>query len=190
MFLRKDLLNNLLQAFKPTKWLQPEELFFVIINETFVRVEHSDWKTEEIAWSNIKEIKLINNILPELVINADINIISLVVRNLVSNSIKFTPAEGSVAVSTKIKDDFAEVSITDTGVGISPENLEALFSAKIESTVGTNHEKGTGLGLLLCRELIEEQGGKIFAKSAPDKGTTITFTVSLAKNAPALKTNQ
>jgi signal transduction histidine kinase len=97
-------------------------------------------------------------------------------------SLKFTQANGKITLSSQVKNDFLEISITDTGVGISPENMEKIF--KIDSKFsrpGTENEKGTGLGLILCKEFVEKQGGTIWVESTLGKGTTITFTLPQGK---------
>lgn len=108
----------------------------------------------------------------------DENATYTVLRNLVSNALKFTAAEGTITISTRYKKENVEVSITDTGVGISEEDQKKIF--KIDShhtTIGTNKEKGTGLGLILSKELVEKNGGEIRIDSTIGKGTTFTFTL-------------
>jgi signal transduction histidine kinase len=101
-----------------------------------------------------------------------------VVRNLISNAIKFTHNGGKITVTAQKKTKEIEVSVQDTGVGISPDDLKTIFNSTILNIKsGTNDEKGTGLGLFLCKEMVERNGGKIWATSEPDKGTTFYFTV-------------
>jgi signal transduction histidine kinase len=99
----------------------------------------------------------------------------------VSNALKFTNKAGSVRISASALDhnpDFLEIKVTDTGVGISADKLESLFSfEKDTKTKGTNGEVGSGLGLSLCKELVERNGGKIDVMSQVDEGTTIAFTL-------------
>ncbi len=109
---------------------------------------------------------------------ADVNMLTTIVRNLVSNAIKYTPQNGKIDISAKIDNKFAVISVSDTGSGIAPEILDKLF--KIDtgySTQGTNGESGTGLGLLLCKEMVEKQGGAIYAKSKLGNGSVFTFTI-------------
>ena len=99
-------------------------------------------------------------------------------RNLISNAIKFTNAEGLVSLNFIENDTNIEIQITDSGVGIMAENIPNLFSIeKNISTLGTNNEKGTGLGLMLCKELIEKQGGKIWVESELGEGSIFKFTL-------------
>lgn len=113
---------------------------------------------------------------------ADINMLGTIVRNLVSNAIKFTPRGGEVDISIDKKDEnFARVTITDNGVGMDRATLSSLFhigNPKRQS--GTENEQGTGLGLILCKELVEKHGGIISADSSPNKGSTFQFTLPLA----------
>lgn len=125
-----------------------------------------------------KRINLINEVPIGTIVSADAGIVDIVIRNLIANAIKFTDSEGTITISVAITaDGLARISVTDTGIGIKPESLKKLFSPEFYSTPGTNKEQGTGLGLLFCREMIEQQGGSISAESTVGKGTTMTFTV-------------
>ena len=110
-------------------------------------------------------------------IRADERKIRQVVLNLLSNAIKFTPEGGRIEIGEVPKDRFVEVSVSDTGVGIAPEDQEAVFEEFRQ--VGTSDKKaeGTGLGLTLCRKFIELHGGRIWVKSQPGVGSTFTFTI-------------
>jgi signal transduction histidine kinase len=101
-----------------------------------------------------------------------------VVRNLISNALKFTHAGGTIDISTRQEGISIEVSVSDTGIGIAQKHLPKLF--RIETTykrLGTAREKGTGLGLILCKELVEKNGGRIWVESEVGKGTTFRFTL-------------
>ncbi|MBK9501580.1 MAG: hybrid sensor histidine kinase/response regulator [Leptospiraceae bacterium] len=129
-----------------------------------------------------KNITIESNISTEDIVYADNSLTATILRNLLTNAIKFTHANGKITVSTQKKDIFLEVSITDTGVGIEPMNIDKLF--RIDSKVtshGTDNEEGTGLGLILCKEFVEKQGGTIWAISEVGKGSTFTFTLPLAE---------
>lgn len=109
---------------------------------------------------------------------ADKNIISTVIRNLVNNAIKFTNSNGRVEIRAAETINEIEVSIADTGVGIDADDLEKLFQLSNSiSNKGTANEEGTGLGLLLCKEFIERNGGRIWANSNKGKGSTFYFTL-------------
>jgi len=108
----------------------------------------------------------------------DIEMIGTILRNLISNSIKFTRPGGQVMISTTSNDDSTIFMVTDNGTGIKTDNLEKLFRiGESVITRGTENENGTGLGLILCKEFVEEHGGKIWAKSTEGKGSTFTFTI-------------
>jgi len=109
---------------------------------------------------------------------SDKAIISTILRNLISNAIKYTPQNGQVTVSLTSGNQIYLISVEDTGVGIPPEKLEKIFkSGTIQSTPGTNNEQGTGLGLDLCKDFVNKIGGDISVKSNYGKGTTFTFSV-------------
>jgi ligand-binding sensor domain-containing protein/signal transduction histidine kinase len=111
----------------------------------------------------------------------DRDMINSVIRNLMTNAVKFTERDRKVEVLVDTKDNEIEVSVVDEGVGIARENLEKLFriDEKFKST-GTAGEKGTGLGLIICREFVEKNGGSIRVKSIEGKGTTFSFTIPQA----------
>lgn len=123
-----------------------------------------------------KGIELLNNTPPQIIISADENMIKTLIRNLVSNSIKFTKQNGKVEISAKTNNNEVEVSISDNGVGINKENLTKLFDIGSGFTTrGTGNEKGTGLGLILCKEFVEKHNGRIWAESEEGKGSTFKF---------------
>jgi signal transduction histidine kinase/ligand-binding sensor domain-containing protein len=109
---------------------------------------------------------------------ADKPMIELVIRNLVSNAIKFTPENGQISISLTESNKEFQVEIRDNGVGISTEDQKKLFGLDTSySKKGTNGEKGTGLGLIICREFIEKNNGKIWVESLPGKGSSFFFTI-------------
>jgi len=110
-------------------------------------------------------------------VRADERKIRQVVLNLLSNAIKFTPEGGRIEVGAVPKDGFVEVSVTDTGVGIAPEDQEAVFEEFRQVGTADKKAEGTGLGLTLCRKFIELHGGKIWVKSQPGQGSTFTFRI-------------
>lgn len=110
---------------------------------------------------------------------ADKDMINLVVRNLVSNAIKFTPANGKILITVKDNKNHVRVSVKDTGVGISAENQKRLFK-EFYSSNGTSNESGTGLGLMLCKEFLAKNGGNIELQSAEGEGSTFSFTLPTA----------
>lgn len=124
-----------------------------------------------------KDITIHNRVL-RIALNADRNMIDALLRNLVSNAIKFTPGSGTITISAFDDGDVVRLSVADTGVGIETGKLDSLFMpGEQSSTPGTRGETGTGLGLMLCKEYAEAHKGSIEVKSYPAQGTT--FTVSL-----------
>jgi len=126
-----------------------------------------------------KEIELTYEVDPAINVVADSDMLQLVVRNIVSNAIKFTPAGGRVDVSTKRINNECRISIADNGRGIAYEQQGDMFTLKARSTFGTANEKGVGLGLILCKEFTEQQGGRIGFESIPGKGSTFYIFMPL-----------
>jgi len=126
-----------------------------------------------------KGITLQNLINDDISVYADRDMIELVLRNLIANAIKFSNDGSTVSVSAKQKDDWVEVCVADSGQGITPENLKKLFGKELFTTVGTRKEKGSGLGLVLCKDFITLNGGKIWASSTLGKGSKFFFTLPI-----------
>ncbi len=132
-----------------------------------------------------KNIHLISDVQSDIFLIVDGNMLHTVLRNLISNAVKFTPENGVVEVKTIDKTDTVEVLVTDSGVGIDNDTLEKIFNTNTGfSTKGTNNETGTGLGLLLCQNFIKLHHGEIWVKSELQKGTTFGF--SIPKNVPKI----
>ena len=133
-----------------------------------------------------KEITIMNEIDDSLAIVADRNHISLAVRNLLANAIKFNKRGGLIMIREKSIGDYIEISVSDSGVGMSTADLGKLFNAETHFTnPGTQQEKGVGIGLLLTKEFVEKNGGSIWATSELGKGSTFTFTVKQGISTPA-----
>ena len=133
-----------------------------------------------------KNITITNKVGKNTLAFADGNAVETVIRNLLSNAIKFTPGGGEIFIEAEILEQEVEFSITDTGTGMSQKVKDRIF--KIEehiSTPGTNNEIGTGIGLILCKELIEHWGGKIWAHSGPGQGSKFAFTLPKPPEASA-----
>ncbi len=125
-----------------------------------------------------KGISIINNIKEDLSVFADREMLEIVLRNLLSNAIKFTKMGGRVTLSSKVIGKDVIISISDTGIGIHREKVEQLFSeAYTSSTTGTTGEKGTGIGLLICREFVRLNGGEIWVETHAGEGSTFYFSV-------------
>lgn len=127
----------------------------------------------------MKDIELTAHIPEHIRVVADSNMLLTIVRNLVSNAVKFTPKGGDVGVSaTVIKDNQVQISVKDTGIGMSQLMIQNLFRIDVKTNrVGTDREPSNGLGLLLCKEFVEKHGGRIWVESEVGMGTTFHFTV-------------
>lgn len=129
-----------------------------------------------------KSIKLINRIEANTITYSDSNQIDIVIRNLLSNALKFTPENGMVTIGAVEKSKYWEVYVTDDGVGMNEETLGKIFQKdSTHTTYGTNDEKGTGLGLSLCKEMVEKNKGIIWVDSAVNRGSSFYFTVPKSK---------
>lgn len=127
-----------------------------------------------------KNISIENRVKEIMLVCGDMKATDTVFRNILSNAIKFTEQNGIVAIEAEKGEKEMRVSISDTGVGMSEKDLNNLFRIDIlHTTVGTNKEKGTGLGLILCKELIEKQGGRIWVESQKGEGSKFIFTLPL-----------
>ena len=132
-----------------------------------------------------KKINLINEITSDKILFADFDMLTAILRNLISNAIKFSYTNSFIKISSKDFKDYTEISVMDNGVGISPDNIEKLFRIDIHhSTSGTSEEQGSGLGLILCSEFVEKHNGEIWVeseiKNLPDGkagGSTFKFTI-------------
>lgn len=168
------LLNNLLE------WTQIQKgsiQFNPSINNLHALADECLNLSKESA--KAKNIKLDINIDKDMVVFADKNMLQTVIRNLVSNAVKFTAGGGNVTLSAKINsDNHVEFSVKDTGIGMDQKMVDDLFRIDVKTTrKGTEGELGTGLGLLLCKEFIEKHGGRIWAESTVGAGTTFHFTL-------------
>lgn len=141
-------------------------------------VIESVFKSQSIS-ADKKNISLINACTPDQTITADPDMMETVIRNLVSNSIKFTGDNGEIIVRANEENDFVKIEIQDNGVGMTPEKAMNLFKIDAHiSTRGTADEKGTGLGLVICKDFVEKHGGHFSVISSPGKGTSVSFTVA------------
>lgn len=170
-----DLLENLLAWAKTQQnevVYSPEEIAFDEITTNTISIFNE--------LSKSKEISIINDVSENITIFADRNMIMTVLRNLISNAIKFTPKGKQICVMYKRTEDAHVITIKDEGTGIKPENIERLFVKTDHfTTYGTNGEKGTGLGLALCNHFVETHNGRIWVESEVGKGSAFMFSIPL-----------
>lgn len=170
-----DLLENLLE------WAKSQQNEIVYAPEEIKLKEFASLTIDlftELAQN--KGIRVIDNIPENTIVYADKNMLMTVFRNLISNAIKFTPNGKQIIITTDKNDTEQIITIKDEGMGISPENLIKLFkNTEHLTTYGTNGEKGSGLGLLLCKDFIEKHNGKIWAESVLGKGSAFKFTLPI-----------
>ncbi len=168
-----SLLENLLQWSKSQRGelqMLPERIdLSIIVSDTLTNL-HED--------AHKKNINLVSEICEQTYALADYTTLVSVVKNLLSNSIKFTNEGGEVKISAKERGELIEVNVSDNGVSISEEDIDKLFRIDVHhTTIGVAAEKGTGLGLVLCKEFVEKNGGKIWVESESGKGSEFKFTI-------------
>jgi signal transduction histidine kinase len=133
-------------------------------------------------YSSNKSITIISEIEEDFFIHADENMINTIMRNLISNAVKFTHRYGQIIISATVKPSEIVISVKDSGIGLSPESLDKIFRIDSKHTQpGTDKEQGTGLGLKLCKEFVEQQGGEIWVKSIENKGSIFSFSIPIKK---------
>jgi PAS domain S-box-containing protein len=171
------LLENLLQ------WAQIKTGRLDLIAMDFEVYDLVEKATDLLRWNaKQKGIELFNETDRGQVVHADLIMMSSVIQNLISNAIKFSKEGDKITVSSQPFQDNFMIIVSDTGIGISGENLKKLFRIDTHvSTVGTNDEIGTGLGLILCKELVEKNYGKIWVESKIGTGTDFYFTLPAAE---------
>ncbi len=170
-----NLLENLLQ------WSRAQT-GRIEYNPQFISLKEITDNTIDLLMMNIenKKLKVKVNIDEQIKAWADGNMITTVIRNLISNAIKFSHPEDSIIIRAIKSNDKVEVSVIDQGVGIKKEDQEKLFRIDQNLTTrGTSDETGTGLGLILCKEFIEKNGGEIWVESEINKGSAFRFTLSV-----------
>jgi signal transduction histidine kinase len=152
--------------FKPQKWS------FIDICKNILEILKQN--------ANTKNITINYSVSDHMNVFADIDMLKTILRNLVSNAIKFTNNGGAININAEENSGNVIISVSDNGIGISPDNLTKLFDiAQVLTTKGTAEETGTGLGLLLCKEFVEKHGGKIWVESEFGKGSEFKFTMPI-----------
>jgi PAS domain S-box-containing protein len=138
-----------------------------------------------------KEIAINYSSVDQINVFADIDMLKTVLRNLVSNAIKFTNNRGAINISATQTDSNVTISVLDNGIGIKPENLTKLFDiSQVLSTKGTAKETGTGLGLLLCKQFVEKHSGEIWVESTVEKGSIFHFTIPFNPISEEIRTTE
>jgi signal transduction histidine kinase len=167
------LLNNLLQW----SMLQRDMLEVKPIN--FNLYEKAD-KIIDISnhFATKKNISILNHVDTRHQVFADVDMFSSIIQNLLTNAIKFTKTDGQIIVSATAQNNFIEIVVQDNGIGIEEGKSDQLFNFNsIYTTNGTEGERGTGLGLALCKDFVEKNGGKIWVESELGKGSKFSFTL-------------
>lgn len=172
------LLDNLLnwaQSQTGKISFNPKKIIFSNIILEIIKLKKSIAKAKNISlnYSSSDEIE----------VYADENVLKTILRNLISNAIKFTNSNGKIDVTALQNDNFIEIAVSDNGVGMNDETRKKLFDISTNiTTKGTANEKGSGLGLILCKEFIEKHGGKIWIESEEGRGSIFKFTLPLNKS--------
>ena len=148
----------------------PKNLKFADVCEQTLEIFNTSALAKNITITTIAE--------DNISVFADIDMLKTVLRNLVSNAIKFTKNGGSIIIKTEESSGFVVISVSDSGIGIKHDKLIQLFDiSQRQTTRGTNEESGTGLGLILCKEFVEKHGGRIWVESRYGKGSDFKFTL-------------
>ncbi|WP_169311984.1 tetratricopeptide repeat-containing sensor histidine kinase [Pseudopedobacter saltans] len=130
-----------------------------------------------VPFAKEKNINIYNTIDPSVNFYTDALLVTIIIRNLVLNSIKYSNDSQNIYIGAEIIDNYVFIQVKDEGIGMDQEQLNSLFGPQTKTTLGTKKEQGTGLGLFFCRDLVKKSGGKLSVKSKLNQGTTVTFSV-------------
>ncbi len=160
------------------QWVRGELENSVVISTDFNlrQLVDDDIRALETA-IDVKSLKVVNVIDPDLTVHDDANVVSLVLRNLISNAVKFSYPNGEVRIKASQDVDCVWVSVEDDGMGISEKKLKKIFNFLTSSSSGSGGETGTGIGLFVSKQLLDKTGGEITIESAKGEGTTVRFSV-------------
>ncbi len=185
-----EQLRQALQAqFETTRNLLDNLLDWTLVQMDKLATRLEDFRLNDLVDENLKliksadhkEITIESKIDPAVKVHADENMVNLVVRNLLYNAVKFTERGGNVEINAEKQNGMIQVYVKDSGVGMSESVQAKIFNdAEHYSSSGTEEESGSGLGLKLCKEFVEKNGGKIWVDSAPGEGSTFYFTLKSA----------
>lgn len=184
---RLDMINQVQSSSKQIYSLVENLLNWARIQTNMIQYNPVSFQLKEVIlekislYRNIAEVKgisLVDQIPDDLVAFADKNLLETTLRNLINNAIKFTASGGTILVKASKKDTVIEISVIDSGTGMTKEQTDTLFNIETMHTKqGTKGEKGSGLGLVLCKEFVEKNKGLITVESQPGKGSIFSFTV-------------
>ena len=174
----EKLLDNLLQWARSQSGKMKINASCIIINDLIK--QNLDLIT---IYAKENNITLTNHITKDISVYADPNLLNTIFRNILNNAIKFTNPNGQIEVSCHNRsDNYIEFRISDSGIGIAQEDIQRLFRIDEETkTIGNSNKKGTGFGLLLCKEFVDQLGGKISVESELEKGSAFIFTIPTCK---------
>jgi two-component system sensor histidine kinase/response regulator len=182
-----DMIPNVLKKLEYTSdfldtllfWINSQMENFDSSSKSFLLKSIVAYETESYhEQALLKGIHLIDNVPYELAASADPNSIRIVIRNLITNAIKFSGENDSIEISaSREAGQQLLIKIRDSGMGMSNEQRNKLFKSKVDSKTGTNNESGTGMGLLFCKDLVEKCNGKIWVTSEQGVGTEFSFTI-------------
>lgn len=187
----KEMLRMLSDSSKNTLMLIENMVQWSKLHSDGIKIDRKNLRLNSIIKQNIqiysnmavqKNIVIVNEIDEFLCVNADENMLMVIVRNLINNAIKYTHEGGVIRLAATAKRRYVSISIADTGIGMSPEQINAiLVDEENSSNNGTQGEKGSGLGLLLCKEFIEKHNCRMYINSLKGEGSIVTFTMPVAK---------
>lgn len=181
--LEKNLQENANMMDNLLAWASAQMNGIKLKVRNFLLIQGVKSVTDQIVFqAHKKNIELKVDVPETIEVQADYDMIKLVVRNLLANAIKFSPGESVITIKALEKKEMAEIQITDQGIGMTKEEQKKLFSDEHFTKRGTDNEKGSGLGLMLCKEFIENHKGKFWLTSIKDKGTTFYFSIPLASS--------
>ena len=181
--LEKNLQENASMMDNLLAWASAQMNGIKLKVRNFMLIQAIKSVTDQIVFqAQKKNIELKVDVPETIEVQADYDMIKLVVRNLIANAIKFSPGGSVITVKAVKKKEMAEIQIIDQGMGMTKEEQNKLFSNEHFTKRGTENEKGSGLGLMLCKEFVENHQGKFWLTSIKDKGTTFYFSIPLASS--------
>jgi signal transduction histidine kinase len=173
--------TNLIENIQLWAQSQGSEKQFSPIRINLAKLVEQEIETTVLA-RKLKQISICHTIHKSFMVRADLHMIKSILRNLLTNAIKFTYSGGSIVISAKESDSFIEIVVKDDGMGISPENQQKLLVNTVSGAISGNAgNPAKGLGLLICKEFVEKHGGKIWMESQPEKGSSFFFTMPADK---------